>query len=295
MFLYTRLLSAAALASVTLPATAPEPAPLRGFSARSSAVERDWETQFRAIPDTQRLRSMMQRLSARPHHVGSPYDKTNAEWIRDQFASYGWDAQIERFDVLFPTPITRVVELVSPTTYRATLQEPTVPQDPTSSQHAEQLPTYNAYSADGDVTGPLVFVNHGGPADYLELERRGISVKGAIVIAKYGGSWRGIKPKVAAEHGAIGCLIYSDPGDDGYAGGDVFPKGPMRPAQGVQRGSVADMPTYPGDPLTPGVGATPDAKRLALADAKTLTKIPVLPISYADAQPLLTAMCGAVV
>src|SRR5207237_2194013 len=123
---------------------------------------------------------------------------------------------------------TRVVDLVAPTTYHATLQEPTVAQDPTSSQHDEQLPTYNAYSADGDVTGPLVFVNHGVPADYLELERRGISVRGAIVIAKYGGSWRGIKPKVAAEHGALGCLIYSDPRDDGYGGGDVFPKGPMR-------------------------------------------------------------------
>ena len=290
-----KILSAAALATFVLPAVAPEPAPIRGFSARSSAIERNWETQFRAIPETQRLRSMMQRLSARPHHVGSPYDKINAEWIRDQFASYGWDARIEQFDVLFPTPITRVVELVSPTAYRAGLQEPSVAQDPTSSQHAEQLPTYNAYSADGDVTGPLVFVNHGVPADYLELERRGISVKGAIVIAKYGGSWRGIKPKVAAEHGAIGCLIYSDPGDDGYAAGDVFPKGPMRPAQGVQRGSVADMPTYPGDPLTPGVGATPDAKRLSLAQATTITKIPVLPISYADAQPLLTALGGAVV
>jgi len=296
--MHSSAISAAAFAAVAtfaVPRTAPEPEPLRGFTTRGSVVEREWEAKFRAIPDPQRLRSMMERLSARPHHVGSPYDKANAEWLRDQFSSYGWDARIETFDVLFPTPIHRVVELVAPTKYRAALQEPTVPQDPTSSQHAEQLPTYNAYSADGDVTGPLVFVNHGVPADYLELERRGISVKGAIVIAKYGGSWRGIKPKVAAEHGAIGCLIYSDPGDDGYAGGDVFPKGPMRPAQGVQRGSVADMPTYPGDPLTPGVGATKDAKRLAMSDAQTLTKIPVLPISYADAQPLLSALGGSVV
>src|SRR6185369_11996225 len=174
-------------------------------------------------------------------------------------------------------PVERVVELVSPTNYQAKLQETALPQDPTSNQQAEQLPSYNAYSVDGDVTGPLVFVNYGVPDDYEQLEQRGISVKGAIVIAKYGGSWRGIKPKVAAEHGAIGCLIYSDPGDDGYAGGAVFPAGPMRPAQGVQRGSVADMPTYPGDPLTPGVGATKDAKRLELRDAPTLTKIPVLP------------------
>ena len=282
-------------ALAVLPAAAPEPAPLRGFTAQSSRVERDWETKFKAIPEPARMRDMMQRLAARPHHVGSPYDKQNAEWIRDQYASYGWDAKIETFDVLFPTPTERVVEMVAPTTYKAVLQEPVVPGDPTTSQRAEQLPTYNAYSVDGDVTGPLVFVNYGVPADYEELERRGISVKGAIVIAKYGGSWRGIKPKVAAEHGAIGCLIYSDPADDGYGGGAVFPKGPMRPPQGVQRGSVADMPTYPGDPLTPGVGATTDAKRLDVRQATTLTKIPVLPISYGDAQPLLAALTGPVV
>jgi N-acetylated-alpha-linked acidic dipeptidase len=284
-----------ALGALAFVPNAPEPAPLRGFTPQSSQVEREWESKFKAIPDPHRLREMMQRLSARPHHVGSPYDKQNAEWIRDQYASFGWDAKIETFQVLFPTPKQRLVELVAPTTYKAQLQEPTVPGDPTSAQHDEQLPTYNAYSADGDVTGPLVFVNYGVPADYDELERRGISVKGAIVIAKYGGSWRGIKPKVAAEHGAIGCLIYSDPADDGYGGGAVFPKGPMRPPQGVQRGSVQDMPTYPGDPLTPGIGATADAKRLDVAKAPTLTKIPVLPISYGDAQPLLAALTGSVV
>ena len=240
------------------------------------------------------MREAMRRLSARPHHVGSPYDKDNAEWILGRFKSYGWDAHIENFDVLFPTPVERIVELIAPTTYKASLQETALPGDPTSNQQAEQLPSYNAYSIDGDVTGPLVFVNYGVPADYEVLEQHGISVKGAIVIAKYGGSWRGIKPKVAAEHGAIGCLIYSDPRDDGYAGGDVFPAGPMRPAQGVQRGSVADMPTYPGDPLTPGVGATKDAKRLSIAQAQTITKIPVLPISYGDAQPLLVALGGPI-
>ena len=284
-----------ALAALAMAPAAPEPVPLRGFTAQSSQVEREWESKFKAIPDPTRMRDMMQRLSARPHHVGSPYDKQNAEWLRDQYASFGWDTKIETFQVLFPTPKERLVELVAPTRYKAQLQEPTVPGDPTSAQHDEQLPTYNAYSADGDVTGPLVFVNYGVPADYDELERRGISVRGAIVIAKYGGSWRGIKPKVAAEHGAIGCLIYSDPADDGYGGGAVFPKGPMRPPQGVQRGSVEDMPTYPGDPLTPGVGATADAKRLTVATSPVLTKIPVLPISYGDAQPLLSALTGSVV
>jgi N-acetylated-alpha-linked acidic dipeptidase len=282
------LVSTAGLALTPFPADTP----LRGFFPQSVQAERDLESRFKAMPDGARMRAAMQRLSARPHHVGSPYDKENAEWILSEFKSYGWDAHIENFDVLFPTPIDRLVELVAPTRFKASLQETAVPGDPTSNQQAEQLPSYNAYSVDGDVTGPLVFVNYGVPADYEELEQRGISVKGAIVIAKYGGSWRGIKPKVAAEHGAIGCLIYSDPRDDGFGSGDVFPSGPMRPAQGVQRGSVADMPTYAGDPLTPGVAATKSAKRLSVAEAPTITRIPVLPISYGDAQPLLTALGG---
>ncbi len=270
------------------------PAVLAGYSADSSHAERDWEGKFRAIPSPDNLRSYMQRLSAHPHHVGTDYDRENAEWILSLFKQWGWDAHIENFDVLFPTPKERAVELVAPTHFTATLEEPTVSVDPTSDQHSEQLPTYNAYSADGDVTAPLVYVNYGIPADYEELERLGVSVKGAIVIARYGMSWRGIKPKVAAEHGAVGCLIYSDPHEDGYFHGDVFPAGAWRPLQGVQRGSVMDMVLYPGDPLTPGVGATKDAKRLPLSEVKTITKIPVLPISYGDAQPLLSALRGPV-
>ena len=268
---------------------------IRGFTPESSRIEREWESKFKSIPEPGRMREAMRRLSARPHNVGSPYDKDNAEWIRDQFRSYGWQAEIESFDVLYPTPKERVLEMVAPTTFKADLDEKKIDIDPTSGQSDEQLPPYVAYSHDGDVTGPLVFVNYGIPADYEELERHGISVKGTIVIAKYGGSWRGIKPKVAAEHGAIGCLIYSDPRDDGYAGGDVFPNGPMRPSQGVQRGSVADMPTYAGDPMTPGVGATKDAKRLPLDQVTTITKIPTLPISYGNALPLLSALSGAIV
>src|SRR6267154_1652229 len=267
---------------------------LYGFTTSTSHTERDWENKFRAIPDPKNLRDYMQRLSARPHHVGSPYDKQNAEWILSQFKSWGLDAQIEQFDVLFPTPKERVLELTEPTHYTAKLQEPPVAGDPTSNQQSEQLPTYNAYSIDGDVTGKLVYVNYGLPRDYEELDRLGVSVKGAIVIARYGNSWRGIKPKVAAEHGAIGCIIYSDPADDGYGQGDVFPDGPMRNENGVQRGSVMDMPVYPGDPTTPGVGSKGDVKRLALKDIPTLTKIPTLPISYGDAKPLLAALKGPV-
>jgi len=259
-----------------------------------SQSSREWEEKFRTIPKPENLREYMKKLSARPHHLGSPYDKENAEWILSKFRAWGLDANIETFDVLFPTPKERAVELISPTKFTAKLQEPGLADDPTSNQKDEQLPTYNAYSADGDVTAPLVYVNYGIPDDYEKLERMGISVRGCIVIARYGASWRGIKPKVAAEHGAVGCLIYSDPSGDGYSEGDIFPKGAYRPFDGVQRGSVMDMPLYPGDPLTPGVGATANAKRLAMKDVQVFTKIPVLPISYADAQPLLTALSGPV-
>ena len=270
--------------------------PLFGYSAESSRIERQWEEKLRAIPSPENLRNYMQRLSAHPHHVGSPYDKENAEWIAAKFREFGLDTHIEQFDVLFPTPKERLVELVEGgPKFVAKLQEPALPQDPTSNQQAEQLPTYNAYSIDGDVTAQLVYVNYGIPEDYEQLDRMGISVKGKIVIARYFHSWRGIKPKVAAEHGAVGCLIYSDPHEDGFVQGETYPAGAYRPPDGVQRGSVADMPFYPGDPLTPGVGATKDAKRLKIEDAPTITKIPVLPISYADAQPLLAALTGRVV
>jgi len=268
---------------------------LSGFSAESSRAERQWEDRFKAIPNPQLMRDYMQRLSARPHNVGTAYDKDNAEWLAVKFKEFGLDTHIETFEILFPTPKERAVELVDGgPKFVAKLQEPPLVSDTTSNQQNEQLPTYNAYSVDGDVTAPLVFVNYGIPEDYEQLERLGISVKGAIVIAKYGHSWRGIKPKVAAEHGAVGCLIYSDPDGDGYQQGETFPAGAWRPRDGVQRGSVADDPIYPGDPLTPGVGATKNAKRLDLKDAPVITKIPVLPISYGDAEPLLAAIGGPV-
>jgi len=264
---------------------------LLGYTEQTSTAERDLEKKFQdgVLPDN--IRENMRRLSARPHHVGSPYDKDNAEWILSRFKEWGFDAHIETFDVLFPTPKERLLELVAPTQFRAKLQEPALSIDPTSNQTSEQLPTYNAYSADGNVTGELVYVNFGNREDYEELDQMGVSVKGKIVISRYGSGWRGIKPKVAAEHGAIGCIIYTDPKGDGFYYGDDYPTGGWRPRDGVQRGSVMDT-DYPGDPLTPEVGAVPGAKRLAIKDAKTITKIPVLPISYADAQPLLAALKG---
>jgi len=275
-------------------AAAADPPALAGFSADSARTEREAENKFRAVPDRANLRQYMERLSARPHHVGSPYDRDNAEWMLAKFKEWGWDAQIENYDVLFPTPKERLLELTAPGHFTAKLREPQVSVDPTSAQQNEQLPSYNAYSIDGDVSAPLVYVNYGAPDDYKELERLGVSVQGAIVLARYGQTWRGIKPKLAAEHGAVGCVIYSDPRDDGYFQGETYPAGPFRPADGVQRGSVMDMPIYPGDPLTPGIGATKDAKRLKLSEVTTLTKIPTLPISYGDAQPLLAALTGPV-
>jgi N-acetylated-alpha-linked acidic dipeptidase len=291
-----RFVSCGLLISIPCLASAPDAAggpALLGYSAPGSIQEQQWEQKFQAAVSADNIRENMRRLSARPHHVGSPYDKDNAEWILARFKEWGFDARIETFTVLFPTPKVRLLEMLEPTSFRASLQEPPFAVDPTSGQTSEQLPTYNAYSPDGDVTAPLVYVNYGNREDYEQLDRLGISVKGAIVIARYGGGWRGVKPKVAAEHGAIGCIIYSDPKADAYYQGEEYPAGGWRPKEGVQRGSVMDT-QYPGDPLTPGVGATAGAKRLALKDAATLAKIPVLPISYADALPLLSALTGPV-
>jgi len=270
-------------------------ADILGFTSASATKQRDLEKKFDDKVTPSNLDQWMKTISARPHHVGSPYDKQNAEYIAGLFKKWGFDTQIETFQVLFPTPKLRSLEMVEPSQYKAVLEEPALKEDHTSDQKDEQLPTFNAYSIDGDVTGELVFVNYGIPEDYEELARMGVDVKGKIVIAKYYGSWRGIKPKVAAENGAIGCIIYSDPKEDGYFQGDVYPNGPYKNENGVQRGSVMDMPLYPGDPLTPDVGATKDAKRLDYKEAPTLTKIPVLPISYKDAEPLLAALSGQVV
>lgn len=268
---------------------------LSGFFPSNVQKQLDYERQFDAIISSSNQDAWMKFLTSRPHHVGSVQGKANADYMADLFKQWGYETELATYEVLFPTPKSRLLELLGEKKFKAKLEESALKEDQTSGQKSEQLPTYNAYSADGDVTAELVFVNRGIPADYEELEKMGVSVKGKIVIAKYGGSWRGIKPKVAAEHGAIGCIIYSDPKDDGYVEGDVYPQGPFRPQQGVQRGSVMDMPVYPGDPTTPGYGSTKDAKRLDRKDITTIMKIPVLPISYEDALPLLSALGGPVV
>ncbi len=268
---------------------------ITGFFPQNAQRQLAFEKQFDSMLSTSNQDEWMKFLTAGPHHIGSAKGKANAEYMAALFRQWGYETELAEYHVLFPTPKFRSLELLGDKPYKARLEEPAMPEDKTSGIKSEQLPTYNAYSADGDVTAELVFVNRGIPADYEELERMGISVKGKIVIAKYGGSWRGIKPKVAAEHGAIGCIIYSDPSDDGYVAGDVYPKGPYRPGQGVQRGSVMDMPVYPGDPTTPGYGSTINAKRLGREEVTTIMKIPVLPISYEDALPLLQSLKGPVV
>lgn len=264
---------------------------ITGFFEKNVQTQLNAEDLFDKNLSTETIGSHIKLLSARPHHLGSAAGKANAEYILQQFRSYGWDAAIETFYVLFPTPKTRVLQLVAPDKFTATLEEPGFPEDPTSTQK-DRLPSFNAYGADGDVTAELVFVNYGLPSDYEVLQKLGIDVKGKIVIAKYGRSWRGTKPKVAQEHGAVGCIIYSDPIDDGYFAGDVYPKGPYKNEYGVQRGSVMDMVFHPGDPLTPNKGAFKDADRIDRKDAITILKIPVLPIGYHDALPLLKALSG---
>jgi N-acetylated-alpha-linked acidic dipeptidase len=266
---------------------------LLGFTAAGSAKELDLEQRFDAQLSAPEMREWLRQLAAGPNQVGAPHDKANAEFLLAQFKKWGWDARIETFDVLYPTPIRELVEMTAPTTFKLALHEPPVKGDRTSALDGA-LPPYNAYGADGDVTGPLVYVNYGMPDDYKELARYGISVKGKIVIVRYGQGWRGLKPELAYEHGAVGCLIYSDPREDGYFRGDTYPKGGWRPPEGVQRGSVQNMEWYPGDPTTPGYGSVPGAKHLAVKDAKTILKIPVLPISYADATPLLQALGGPI-
>lgn len=282
---------AAALTITASSNAASESSSMLGFIPTRVSEQRQLEQRFDVQLNANELRAWLKQLSSAPNHVGSAHNKANAEFIRAQLQSWGWDAQLETFEVLYPTLKSHRLELLGDKPFVATLQEPPVAIDATSTR-TDGVPQFNAYGGDGDVSGNLVYVNYGMPDDYKELTRLGVNVKGKIVIARYGGGWRGLKPKLAHEQGAIGCIIYSDPRDDGYFAGDTYPNGGWRPAGGAQRGSVLDMPVYAGDPLTPEVGATKNAKRLARADAKTILKIPVLPISYADAEPLLKALGG---
>jgi N-acetylated-alpha-linked acidic dipeptidase len=287
-----------ALAALAAYAQAPAVAPLRGFPPDQWKAEHDREDQAKAIPQAERLRIYMDRMAAKPHHAGSPGSKAVADYLLAQLTEWGFDTRVETFQALIPYPTTRTLEMTAPVRFRAKLAEPPIAEDPSTAQE-NQLPPFNAYGASGDVTAPLVYVNYGQPEDFEYLKKLGVDIKGKIVIARYGRSWRGLKAKLAQDNGAVGCLIYSDPREDGFFQSDVYPLGPMRPADGVQRGSVMDMALYPGDPLSPGWASEPTSKPnpklLTRDEAKTLLKIPVLPISWADALPLLQQLTGPVV
>ena len=265
--------------------------PIRGFPDDAVAAQRQREEQFRKVPDSARIKEYMEAMAGDSHVAGQPSSKRVADYALAKFKSFGLEARLEEFEAMMPWPLETSVELVAPEKYALKIKEPVLPEDPDS---GDQTPLYNAYSGDGDVTGEVVYVNYGMPADYERLKELGISVKGRIVLARYGAGWRGIKPKVAYENGAIGCLIYSDPRDDGYFQGDVYPGGPYRPEYGAQRGSVMDMPIHPGDPLTPGWGSEAGGKKNRREDAPTILKIPVLPIGYGDALPILKQLKGPV-
>ena len=285
----------ALLPAVLLPLCSPaQIGGIRGFPVKDQPAERRLEQDAQAAASAAHIRSYWENIAAEPHHAGSARSRSVALYIAGLLRDWGLEASVERFEALMPYPTVRQVEMIAPHRFAASLREPPVAEDPNSSD-LHQLPSYNAYGASGDVTGEVVYANFGLPADYEWLEKNGISVKGKIVLTRYGRSWRGIKPKVAAEHGAIACLIYSDPHEDGYYQGDVYPKGPMRPDDGVQRGSVLDMPLYPGDPLSPGWASEKGARKLDRSEAKSLMTIPVLPLSYADAAPILEELTGPVV
>jgi N-acetylated-alpha-linked acidic dipeptidase len=288
------MLTAAGAAVALASASAAGAQPMLGFPAPAAQAERTLEARFDAGLSAAEIRERLRLMAAEPNQVGSPHDKANADYTLAKFREWGWDAHIETFDILYPTPREQSLELVGAAPFVATLTEPAIPGDATTSRQQGALPAYLAYGGEGDVTAPLIYVNYGMPEDYEALRRMGLDVKGKIVITRYGGGWRGLKPKLAYEHGAVGCIIYSDPADDGYGVADAYPKGPSRPERGLQRGSVMDSTQGSGDPLTPGYGAVAGAPRIDRSASPMILKIPAVPISWGDAIHFLAPLGGPV-
>lgn len=274
---------------------APAATALDGFTADESNAQRQLEERFRLVPAPAAAREHLRTLTREPHVAGTPEDYRTAVYVRDQLRKFGISAELKEYQVLLPYPKRpTVLELIAPRRLRLNLQEAVLPED-ASSSHARIIPLFNGYSASGDVTAPLVYVNYGLPDDYAALKKIKVDVKGKIVIARYGRSFRGVKAKVAEENGAVGLVIYSDPADDGYTQGDVYPNGPWRPETSAQRGSVMYLFQYPGDPLTPGQPAIKGTPRLKENDPTlNIPRIPVQPISYGDARRLLEPLHGPV-
>lgn len=290
--LFRRAVLATALSLPAVASTADHTPPLLGFDAATSAQQRRVEGQFDRLVEQSDYRGWLKQWSAQPNQVGAPHNLANARDIEQKLQSYGWDTRIEEYQVYWPAPRSVQLELLAPTAYRARLSEPALAEDSTSQQTEHVLPPYVIYGGNGEVTADLVYVNYGLAEDYELLARQGVDVKGKIVIARYGKGWRGLKPRLAQEHGAVGALIYSDPRDDGYYQDLAYPAGPARNEWSVQRGSVLNFAIYPGDPLTPGIAAVPGAQRLRPEQAASVLRIPTLPISWGDAKPLLAALSG---
>ena len=288
------LLTGVMLFSATAPVALSQNSAIDGFSADRAAAERRWEEQFRAVPNPQSAREHLRRLTVEPHVAGTKEDYATALYVRDQLRAFGLNVELKEYEVWMNYPNTpSVLELITSRRQPLSVREAVVRDDPSSS-NPKITPLFNGYSASGDVTAPLVYANYGLPNDYDDLKKAGVDVKGKIVIVRYGNSFRGVKAKVAEDHGAIGCIIYSDPADDGYMQGDVYPKGPWRPVASGQRGSVQYLFDYPGDPLTPGKPAIQGVPRLKPEEATDLTRIPVQPIAYDVAKTILAPLKGPV-
>ena len=289
----TLVLQILLVGSPTFAQTSPHAA-IDGFHPERVTAQRRWEEVFRSVPAAKSAREHLRRLTLEPHIAGTKEDYDTAIYVRDQLRSYGIPAELRQYDVWLNYPKTPpVIELITNKRQKLNIHEAVVSKDPSSS-HPKITPLFNGYSASGDVTAPVVYANYGLPNDYEDLKKAGVDVKGKIVIVRYGNSFRGVKAKVAQDHGAIGCIIYSDPADDGYMQGDVFPKGPWRPAASGQRGSVQFLFEYPGDPLTPGRPAIDGVPRLKPEEATDLTRIPVQPIAYDVAKTIIAPLKGPV-
>lgn len=261
-------------------------ATLPGYSAAGAAAERAIESDAVARPRAERARAYSSALSAESHVAGSPAQERSRDYVIQQMRAMGLETEVRAYRVFLPYPTSVTVWRTAPTEKRLDLVEPPIADDPGSSM--AQYPTVNGYSGVGDVTGDVVYVNYGLIEDYARLDSIGVSVRGRIAVARYGRSFRGIKAREAERHGALGLLIYSDPQGDGYVRGDVYPDGPMRNRDGVQRGSVFNGA---GDPATPGYASTATAPRLT-TERMELPRIPVVPISYGNAAELLSGLRG---
>lgn len=295
---FVRLVLAAGVAIVGA-AVAPlarqdAPAAMRGYSPAAAAAQRQLEARFRALPSADSIRRFHREFTKSPHPATSARTKEIAEYIAATWRAQGLeDVIIRRYDVLSSNPRRVSVEMVAPVRYTPSLREDALPEDPDTAQAAISG-AWTSFSASGDVTAPVVYANSGNPADYDELRRQGIDPTGKIVIVRYSNpySYRGFKALTAQRQGAAAMIVYSDPNEDGYAKGPVYPRGPWGPASHLQRGGIAYDYIVPGDPLTPGWASLPDARRIPASEAVSIPTIMALPMSHRDIQPILEALGG---